>query len=211
MSKKSLLIALVIILAGVSLFFILRQRGEAPTQEQPTQVVTEEPTTPTESYPQHIEAIPGNTDEVWYNIPELGVRMRLNKSFAEDLIYSNGMTDDFGKYQDGVYFSTKAIAEVAPECAPDRGGAFGVLSKIDGTVEEADRNGLGLDSGWYASKLKLGEATQFPEYFITWSGPQALCEFSVHQGSVQKKWPINYPGLGARNVSDGIKTLELIP
>lgn len=46
MSKKSLLITLVIILAGVSLFFILRQRGEAPTQEQPTPVVTEEPTTP---------------------------------------------------------------------------------------------------------------------------------------------------------------------
>ncbi len=214
MSYKPLFLAtaLIVLLAIAGGFWYIQKRqivvdqpvvtdsvGEAPAQVEP------------EKYPQHIEVIPGNTDEVWYNIPELGIRMKLNKEFAEDLVYSNGMIDDDGTPRDGIYFSTQAITEAAPECAPGRGGAFGVVSKIAGTVEKADRNGLGLDSEWYTSRLKTGEAVQFPEYFITWSGPQALCEFPVHQGVVQKHWPRDYPGLGAKNVYEGIRTLELIP
>lgn len=61
-----------------------KQSTETPEVKK-TEEQQSEPTL-TEKYPQHIEAIQGS-DEVWYNIPELGVRMRLNRGFAEDLVY----------------------------------------------------------------------------------------------------------------------------
>lgn len=212
MSRQLLAILALALILGAGVFaFYWQNRQQEVVTSLPMPPVVEESEESTASYSQHIEAIPGNTDEVWYNIPEYGVRMKLNRGFAEDLIYSDGMIDDFGKPQEGIYFSTKAISEVAPECAPKRGGAFGVLSNIEGTIEEADRNGLGLGSEWYMSKLKAGEAIQFSDFFVVWSGPQAPCWFVQHRKLFERVWPKSYLGIGVKNMVDGARKVELIP
>ena len=91
MNQKPLLIAVVLValFAIVGAFWYIQKRqGDVnqPVVTNPVIDLDQNPTRVPESYPQHIEVISG-TDEVWYNIPELGVRMRLNKEFAENLIY----------------------------------------------------------------------------------------------------------------------------
>ncbi len=212
MNHKPLFLATALLVTG-SVFWWMSQRQPVPV-DQPvvTDSAVEAPAqVEPEKYPQHIEAIPGNTDEVWYNIPEMGIRMKLNKGFAEDLVYSNGMIDDDGTPRDGLYFSTQAIAEAAPECAPGRGGAFGVVSKIAGTVEEADKSGIGGVDGYFLSRLKTGMVVQLPGFFVIWAGPQAVCAFTEHIAAMKKESSKDYYGSGAKDVHEGMKTIELIP
>ncbi|TXH02422.1 MAG: hypothetical protein E6R05_04220 [Candidatus Moraniibacteriota bacterium] len=188
MSKKLLLLLALAVLLGVSVFYVWKQSTVvAPTTHEPMVMPepTPEPVAPVE-YSQHIEIIPGNTDEVWYNIPEWGVRMKLNKGFAEELIYSDGMMDDFGKSQDGIYFSTKNITQVASECGPKRGGAFGVLYKRNGIAKEDAKDDFLLE------RDLQDRVVQFNGFYVGYAGPQALCAFIDHIDDFNTLWPKNY-------------------
>lgn len=209
MNQKPLFlaVALIVILVIGGMFCFMSRRPVAVNQPVVTDPVVETPVQPEpEKYPQHIEAIPGNTDEVWYNIPELGVRMKLNKEFAEDLIYSDGMIDDFGKEQTGIYFSTKAIAEAAPECAPRRGGAFGSFYKKTGiAVEDAKQD-------WLLKKELNDNVIQYDGYYIGYIEIQAVPWFPQHEEMVRRVWrPSLYVGSGAKYIRDGFKTSKIIP
>lgn len=206
MSKKVILslIAVALVLVGYLLF---------SKQNQPTPVAPEVKTQvqPEVKYPQHIEAITG-TDEVWYSIPEFEVRMRLNKEFAEDLVYKlKHEKNDDGEEWDAISFSTKGIMAVALECAPENDGVFGVFTRIDGTVEEADKNNLGLGPGYFQSRLKTGTIVQFPQYFVIWTSPQAPCWPLSDNEAVESERSREYAGSGAKGIYDGVKTLQLIP
>lgn len=204
MSKRLIITLTLTLISLVGVFCVWKQRTAlAPVTSKP--VVTPQPT-PEPEYPQHIEAIPGNSDEVWYNIPELGVRMKLNKDFAEELIYSDGMVDDSGQPQTGIYFSTKGITEVAPECAPRRGGALGSFYKAVGVAKEDAKENFLLQRDLQEDVI------QFEGFYIGYVGNQAVPWFPQHEGAVRKVWvPEDYKGSGAKYISQGMKTLQLIP
>ncbi len=123
MDKKSWLIfgVLVVFAVGAVLFFIQQQKI-IPAQNQNPENLNKETSKQFQDYPQHIEAIPGNTDEVWYNIPELGVQMKLNKEFAEDLLYIT--SNEKGSKPDTAYFTSKKLYANTPNCA------FGSIGNI---------------------------------------------------------------------------------
>jgi hypothetical protein len=163
------LIALLVI-AGA--FWYLQKRQAAMNQPPIiiTEPVVEAPVqTEPEKYPQHIEAIPGNTDEVWYNIPELGIRMKLNKEFAEDLVY---FSDGDSVYADA-YFSTKLLMEIDPMNCSARTAPLGFIYRQSGTVEDAAYH---RELPWdYVNLEKLGFIRRFPGFFVEYTGPQAAC------------------------------------
>lgn len=131
-----------------------------------------------DAYPQHIEAIPG-TDEVWYNIPELGIRMRLNKEFASDLIYKfNG--------SDSVDLSSLSMAILDKACFPEdsyeMSGDFGLIVRRNGTVEEFVKKNKGWPLEHYVSLEKIGFLKKFNGFFIEYASRQAPCDGGLNEG-----------------------------
>lgn len=191
-----ILFALVILLVGG--YFAWQKQQSVTT---PTPVVTEpvvkEPTP--EKYPQHIEAIPGNTDEVWYNIPELGVRMKLNKGFAEELIYKAN--------ESAVSFQLKTILAASSQCSVESAD-FGYLYKVNGTTDDADRNdvsGKGVD--YFSSLAKFGMIIQFPNFFIVLSADRAdACWWGKDENKAAEEAARRiYSGRGHQSVYAAIK------
>lgn len=184
--------------------FWMMQKRQAVSQPVVTVPVVEtsaqaEP----EKYPQHIEVIPDNTDEVWYNIPEYGVRMKLNSEFADDLIYRFVHEKNTkGEEWDTVYLTTKSLLDVDAGCS-DALGAMGRSEGRDGS----EKNQL----GYYESEYFGQVIFQLSQQFIYWQGPQSICWDQENEEEVRKTFPKQYDGLGVKNVREGMRTIELIP
>lgn len=203
MSRQLLaILALVLILgAGVFAFYWQNRQKEVATP-LPMSPVVEESEEPTVSYSQHIEAIPGNTDEVWYNIPEYGVRMKLNKEFAEDLIYRFAHEKNTkGEEWDSVYLTVNSLLYIDTQCS----GALGGFFKIEGKVVDGNRLG-------YQESENFGQLIyQFTNYHIVWQGGHDVCWDPGLEKKVREVFPGKYVGSGAKNIREGMRTLELIP
>jgi hypothetical protein len=198
MQKKLLVLIVVILVLVAALFFALRTKQN--NQVLPLVSVVKPDTTQDKMYPQHLEVIQGS-NEVWYNIPEIGVRMRLNKEFAGDLIYSfvHEKSTDPDENWDAVYFSTKSLTGIDKGCSPEEGNPLGVMTKTKGNVSE-----LAKTEEFYSSRLK--DIIQIGEYFYMWTGPQATCWDPKNDDAIQKV-------RGAeiyKAIQDGVKTIQLI-
>lgn len=207
MTKNLLLLSLTLALL-VGVFFLWQmEKASAPVvtpQPEVGDVPEPEIPLPEQDYSQHIEEISGNTDEVWYNIPEYGVRMKLNKEFAEDLVYKfvhdkNIREEEF----DTVYFSVKSILNMVPDCS----GALGAMSKGEGRGVQNESQ-----LGYYESEYFGQLIFQFQKYFITWQGPQDACWDRALEEKVEEIFSgKKYAGPGAKNIREGMKNIEIIP
>ncbi|QQR78072.1 MAG: hypothetical protein IPJ68_03185 [Candidatus Moraniibacteriota bacterium] len=162
-----ILITLLAVIAGA--FWCLQNRPGAMNQPIVSEPVAQAPIqAETEKYPQHIETIPGNADEVWYNIPEMGIRMKLNREFAEDLIYIYSKSD--GKITEGekkfstpfhetVHFSSHSLLGLEPACEPGT-RAIGYFTKEAGDMKE-----WSTPSDFFIGRL------QFTDFFIAFGIP----------------------------------------
>ena len=213
MPKKIILLLSLTLLLSVAAFVLWRMdKSSVPvvTPEPVPEEVSETPQASSEAesfaYQQYIEAIPGNTDEVWYNIPELGVRMKLNKEFAEDLIYKFSYeVDSEGSQWEAAYFSTKALTTIDNGCSPEEGSPLGVLTKSMGNVQQFAKTDVYFSS-------RLDSIVQIGGYYYMWTGPQATCWDPKNDDVVYKaKSAKDYVGSGAKYVSDGMKTLQSVP
>jgi hypothetical protein len=197
MNQKSLFLAttLIALLVIAGAFWYLQKRQTAMNQPPIiiTEPVVEAPVqTEPEKYPQHIETIPGNTDEVWYNIPELGIRMKLNKEFAEDLVYIQDNPN-------GVNFSTKKILSIAPSCLPEE-GPLGYLFRSKGNMIEDAKTDEYLAA-------QMSEDVQIGEYYYGWVASQEGC-WLLDLDQQADISPGKYQGNGVKTVSGSIKTIE---
>ena len=203
MNHKPLFLAtaLIVLLALAGAFWCLQNRPGAMDQPVVTEPVAQAPIqAETEKYPQHIEVIPGNTDEVWYNIPELGIRMKLNKEFAEDLVYVyDRRKDDEGEVWDEIGFSTKALAAITDYCSP---GAIGAIDRITTVLKEEIKDN---------TTRHLNDYIRVGDYFYGFESGHDPCWDPSLESEVRKVFPGKYAGAGAKYVSDGLKTIELIP
>lgn len=201
MQKKLFILALAVLVfvVGGVLVWQKKQGIQTPGVKKIEEEQSE--STFTEKYPQHVEAIQG-TDEVWYNIPEYGVRMRLNKQFAENLIYSfvHEKNNNLNEEWDAVYFSTKSLTAIDKGCSPEEGSPLGVITKTKGNSTEFAKT-----EEFYSSRLK--DIIQIGEYYYIWTGPQATCWDSKNDDAIQKV-------RGAeiyKAIQDGVKTIQFIP
>jgi hypothetical protein len=214
MSRKNLVLlgVSVAILLGV-VFFLYEKTMQSnrankedvnQTINIPNEGASEKEVAEEKTYPQHIEVITGS-DEVWYAIPELGIRMRLNRDLAEKLIYSSDMSIDSGEKASGIYLSTKAITEVAPECAPERGGALGSIFKVMGNLAEEAKN-----DEYIASRMNR-YYFQLDSYYYGWAQPQAVCWYPQNEEAVKNATAGQFISNEGRNITSSIKTIQLIP
>lgn len=196
MNQKLLIILTTVILLAVGTFlFFTKQQEMTSVQNQGIETSDDEMLKQSQDYSQHIEEIPGNTDEVWYNIPELGVRMKLNKEFAEDLVYRSE-TPAFAT----VYFSGKKLMATVPSCV----SGFGFLFKTKGIMKEIAKTDDFLAT-------RMDSYIQIYDYYYGWTSPQDVCWDPSIEEEVRKVFPGKYNGMGAKFVSEGVKTLQLIP
>lgn len=169
MNQKPLFLAVVLtalVVIGGAFCFMSRRLASVNQPVVTDPIVETQAQTELEKYPQYIEAIPGNVDEVWYNIPEYGVRMRLNKEFAEDLLYSFVRDkNSSGEEWDSIYFSGKKLLSVAPSCK----NSLGTLGRSKGNLREMKKMKSSLDA-YTASRLDA--YVQAGDYFYDWMGPQ---------------------------------------
>lgn len=199
MPKKLLISAVAILILLGGIVFVWQKNLQQDVQTSPG-VKTDQHN----AYPQHIEAISVNVDEVWYNIPEYGIRMRLNKEFAEDLLYRFVHEKNIRNEEwDTVYLSLKKLGEVAPGCEE-----YGILGRNKGNLKEMKKMEDQLDV--YVSS-RLDSYVQAGEYYYSWISSQEVCWDSNLEQKVREVFPGKYDGSGAKNISEGIKTLELIP
>ncbi len=195
----------ILLVGGVLWFVIVRETKDASpiAQDTPSSKVvpTDDRQNIFEKYPQHVEVIPG-TDEAWYNIPELGIRMKLNKEFAEGLIYQyiHVVTNDLQEEWDATHFSTKSLTAIDKGCSPEEGRPLGTITKTKGDVKELAKTDV-----FYSSRLD--DIIQIGEYYFMWTGPQATCWDPKNDEAVQKvRGPEIY-----KAIQDGVKTIQLIP
>ena len=203
-------VGIFLLLGATGGVLVWRKKQSAPQPTVPMVQVdggkqSDIPQSQADAYPQHIEAISG-TDEVWYNIPEYGVRMRLNKDFAEDLIYSFvvEVTDDSKEEWDATYFSTKALTAIDNGCSPEEGSPLGVIAKLGKDAQESAKN----NNEYFFSRpnsIYIGD-----DYYV-WTGPQATCWDPKNDIAIQKaRSAKDYMGNGAKYISDGLQTIQLI-
>lgn len=105
---------------------------------------------------------------VWYEIPEIKIKFKVNKEVAEELVYNFKGENDFGS----VLFSSKGLSKI-PGCGVEQ-GPLSALSKIKGNPYDY------ADTDYYVSR----KPKQFDNFFIIYNGPQAVCA----TGDYVKKW-----------------------
>ena len=178
-----ILITLLAVIAGA--FWCLQNRPGAMNQPIVTEPVAQAPIqAETEKYPQHIETIPGNADEVWYNIPEMGIQMRMTKDLANDLVYECVALRDEDLEDDDcglVYFGSKLDMQKEQKSISDSGMMFATLSKIAGQVKDSDAY---LRSR-YESPDEQGQFRQFSDYFLYYAMPVTSCHFTENEIQTQ--------------------------
>ena len=158
-------------------------------------------------YPQHYKMISGNAEEVLYNIPELGIRMKLNKEFAEDLIYSvSHIKKTYGEKEevDIVYFSTKSMTLIDAFCAPDKGSSGGAISRNKGIAKEVAK------TDEYVAP-RLSSLIQIGDFYYIFEKPQATCWDPNLEYEVLKLDPSRYQGKGIKSLDEGFKNIQSIP
>lgn len=196
MKQRQLLILIIIgiVLAG-GVFLIWKKVGQASresNQKQLAEQVSESQSQSAEQneaekeavYPQHIVAIPGS-DQVWYEIPELGVRMKLNKEFAEDLIYSHEehfSVDGIADF-DLADFSLKSLMKQYPACGPT-GPVLGEIIKLK---DEFQGEQMKFQDVKKISRLSLGS--------------QDVCWYKPND-------PTNNSSVGTLLMRDGVQFLQ---
>ena len=197
MNKRLLILLIIILLISGGIYWVWQSRSVAvPVVTEP--VVVTKPSI-IEQYPQHIEAIPNSSDEVWYNIPEFGVRMKLNKGFAEELIYKAD--------EDMVSFQTKSIIAASSQCSVESAD-FGYIYKVNGTIYDADRNNVsGRGTDYFSALAKSGMIMQFPNFFIVLSADHAdACWWGkVENKAAEEAAHRIYSGRGYQSVYAAIK------
>lgn len=207
MNKKLFIIlSLVILLAGGVVW--LQQFKQKQTNSQTTSQVESQRITASESskpgtqdYPQHIETIPGNSDEVWYNIPELGVRMKLNKEFAMSLIYQYSHEVTAAKEEwDAVAFSTKELITIDRGCSPEEGRPLGSITKWKGNIQE-----LAKTDDFFSARLD--SIIQIGDYYYMWTGPHDACWDPKYDEEIAV---VRNPEVYI-NIQNGLKNLQKIP
>ncbi len=207
-----LTVTLIALLAIAGVFWYRQQRQvsvKTPSVAEPvTQMpVQTEPVTDPSQYPQHIEAIPGNTDEVWYNIPELGIRMKLNKEFAEDLVYSvSSIKQTYAENEvyDVAYFSTRSMMNIDTFCAPEKGSPDGAVSRNRGIARDVTK-----DNDYIISRLDT--IIQIGNFYYMYSKPQATCWDPSLTPEILKLGTNRYQGKGVMSLDEGFKNIKIIP
>lgn len=205
MYKKAILVGgiTLVLVAGFVLFLQNKQRPQtSPEIKSSTKTRATQSPVLDEKYPQHIEAIAGS-DEVWYNIPEYGVRMRLNKEFAEDLIYSIGQESFSGRLWETASFSAKTIVSIDSACSPDKDPAFGIVSKTKGNLEEDIKSGY-VESERKYTFLQIGDS------YLSVTTPHAPCWSPEFNKEFEELPSEKYYGNGFKNIFEGFKTIEAI-
>ena len=101
------------------------------------------------------QSVPQNLID--YPIPELGIKLKLPKDIAENLVYE--MT---GK--ETVGFSKKLLVEFSADCAP-KWGVLGGISRYEGKPEDYPGPFVHRERG----------RKVFDSFFIVYSPPQAWC------------------------------------
>ncbi len=208
MDKKTWLVfgVLVVLVIGTVLFFTQQQKI-ASVQNQNPENSDKETLKQDQDYPQHIEAIPENTDEVWYNIPELGVRMKLNKEFAEDLIYSISYIKKMNAEKEEVdvaYFSTRSMMSIDVLCAPEKGSSGGAMSRNRGIAKEVAK------SDEYTMS-RLDSLIQIGNFYYIYTKPQSTCWDKNLTPEVLKLDTNRYRGGGVKSLDEGFKNIQIIP
>ncbi len=108
MQKKLLIFVVVVLVLIAALFFVWQKKqaeikqtnklaSQSSSDNQPQSVILNEPTKKDKITlaPQHIVAIPGSS-QVWYEIPEMGIKLLLSRAVAEEIVYEySGVTDGF--------------------------------------------------------------------------------------------------------------------
>lgn len=105
---------------------------------------------------------------VWYEIPELGISFKTDRELADDLVY---FYPNKGKNA-SVTFSSIKLEKLGADCGRES-GPLGIISKIEGKVSDHNTN------KWNYFDGKLTK--QFNDFFIFYSGPQAICGNSPEQ------------------------------
>lgn len=163
--QKKLLISAVLALILIGGVVFVWQKKQDTAVVSPENIVKPS-ALPQGKYPQHITEITGS-DEVWYSIPELGVRMRLNRGFAEDLVYiysksESGVNEDqkiyFVPFEERVDFSTYSLQRIEPVCVPGT-RSIGEIIKVSGDIKD-----------WPAGDY-FDLQVQFPRAFVAFGIP----------------------------------------
>lgn len=161
--KKKILISIILVLviiAGVTGFWQWKQIEQ---QRQIKHVQNQQ------------QAIQNNNtnqnDLVWYEIPELGIKFKIEKDIADELIYEytgeaipTGINGKPESKVRTIYFSTKKLTSIDPKNCAAKDGPIGLISRYEG----------GADTH-YATKDKNIGIRQLENFVISYAGPQAVC------------------------------------
>ncbi len=184
MNQKPLFlaVALTALLVIGGAFWMMQKRQAATNQSVTTDPVVETPVQaePEQDFsPQHITPIPGS-NQVWYEIPEMGIKLLLPKEGAEDTVYKYYAIDkavivttdpktrneEWVENTSGVKLSSKQVLDYNQQCH----------SPLCGT--DAFDFSIGKIPGVYQNHpLAFGSKfiKQFKDfYLITGASPQAV-------------------------------------
>jgi hypothetical protein len=111
-------------------------------------------------------------------IKELGVKIKVPEEIANDLVYKHE--------NNAAYFSTKSITKADPSCGPSD-APLGILGKV---YKNSPRSEIAknltksrIDEG-YSDTIVYPTAKEFDNFYIEYSGPQALCSTSSQVGKL---------------------------
>lgn len=145
--KKSIIISIVaiIIIAGVGGFWVWKNKEKKEVEQSQTQ----------KTVLQNIQI-----ESVWYIIPEMNVRFKVDKEVADDLIYKYSKISD---KMESVAFSSKKLSQITGcDVAAE---PLGTLVKMKGNPFDYS------DKDYYVSR----KPKQFDNFFIIYNSPQVVC------------------------------------
>lgn len=195
--KKTTIIAVVALLAVAILFGMGFWQWKS---QQNQKVSRSDQAQSQEQQKQQSQQIPED-QLVWYEIPELGIKMKLKKDLAEDLIYNiESSNDSQGRLAWYSNFTMKSLQMVDPVYCTSENRAIGTIVKISNLTIESQ---VGESS--FLPDEKSGLLKRLGDYSIAYIGPHAMC-----YGISKKNEGDPLANDGIKSLMNAIVTVELL-
>jgi len=178
-----------------------KQQENQITEEQPIQ---QEEKKAEETLEEQNEATnqekPETTKEenlVYYKIPELGIKFKIEKELASELIYYIEVAPDDSRF---VYlnFSSRELSKLGEYCRAKH-SPMGTLIKVEGSLSDYPDN--------IFIQNRKDRIKEFGDFFVYFEGPQSACSWPENLETLNRYMPLMRKSIGT---PEKIKLIEKI-
>jgi hypothetical protein len=205
MSKKTIIlfsVTILFLIAGMVFVLWQKEKEQQEKEQAQTQIekqnIKEEITTELEKEIQTEKQSMGEEkDLVWYEVPESGIKFKIEKELADELVYYIEVAPDDSRFL-YLRFSSRELSNLGEYCRAKH-SPMGTLIKVKGSPSDYPDD--------IFIQNRKDRIKEFGDFFVYFEGPQSACSWPENLEILNRYMPLMRKSIGT---PEKIKLIEKI-